>query len=750
MVAASGVVAADALDKGLRDLFSDLSGRRLEGAIAAALDSGVSSFLTHSLHPNLFPLKTRTGRPLIHDVSVRPLGVSPGGHCLLQISDVTVAAERERVLRQRQDARYAAAVDNAPDPILTTDESGVIQLANPAAALALGYEPSLLIDRPIAELFEDAEAWNRVWLRVASGEPVQPGIELVARRADGSASYVGVSAARWLNETRSFITVILRDTNERHAAEAALRRLNETLEERVAATLAERKLLADIVETTDAFIQVVDTDYRLMAVNRASAKEFERAFGVRPKVGDNVIELMAALPLEQASARSLWSRALAGEEFTTVQRFGPDTDGARYYELKFDALHDGSGRQIAAFQFVYDVTERLEREAQLIRTEEALRQSQKMEAIGQLTGGIAHDFNNLLMGITGSMDILRRRIAAGRFHDTERFLDAATASANRAAALTHRLLAFARRQPLDPKAVDVNHLIGGIEDLIRRTLGEQVTLVTEMTADPWPIRSDPNQLENAVLNLAINARDAMVNGGRLTISTRNVEMAEPVRNGPEEIAGGDYLVICVSDTGAGIEPDLLERVVEPFFTTKPLGQGTGLGLSMIYGFVKQTGGHVRIESTVGVGTQVRLYFPRFIGTVVDEDAEAAGRTPAGSGETVLLVEDDAAVRLLIAELLRDLGYACVEATNAQGAMPILASGRALDLLITDVGLPGLNGRQLAEYARQQRPDLKVLFVTGYAESATGASPFLEPGMDMVTKPFTLDALALKIREILPA
>jgi PAS domain S-box-containing protein len=750
IAAASTVPAERAQGRRLADLFAGGADGRLQSAIAGALQAGVSSLLTHSLHPTLFDLRTRAGRPLVYDISIRPIGAKPVERCLIHISDVTVSAQRERLLRERQNARYGAAVDNAPDPILTVDAAGVVQTANPAAAHVLGFALPELLGKPIANLFEHREAWETAWRTVLGGQSLQHAIELVARRRDGSARYVTVSAARWLDDGRVFVTIILRDTSDRHAAEAALQRMNETLEERVASALAERKLLADIVETTDAFIQVVDLNYRLLAVNKASADEFERAFGVRPSVGDNLLELLERHPAERANLERLWGRALAGEDYTLVQPFGVPENNRRYYELKFDTLHDATGAQIAAFQFVYDVTERIERQAQLVRTEEALRQSQKMEAIGQLTGGIAHDFNNLLMGITGAMDILSRRIASGRYEGIERFLEAASASANRAAALTHRLLAFARRQPLDPRAVRINRLIEGMHDLLRGTVGEQVKLTTALSDDLWPVLSDANQLENALLNLTINARDAMPEGGDLAITTRNAAVAKGERFGGDEVAAGDYVVVCVSDTGVGMDAETVAKVVEPFFTTKPLGQGTGLGLSMIYGFVRQTGGHVRIESVVGEGTQVSLFLPRFEGNVQDDGAGASKASPGGLGESVLLVEDDDSVRLLVAELLRDLGYACIEATGAEAAIPVLASSARIDLMVTDVGLPGLNGRQLADLAREHRPDLKVLFVTGYAQSVVGAEQTLGPNMDMIPKPFALDALALKIREILAA
>jgi PAS domain S-box-containing protein len=395
-----------------------------------------------------------------------------------------------------------------------------------------------------------------------------------------------------------------------------------------------------------------------------------------------------------------------------------------------------------------DVTAEREAEDALRKAEDALRHSQKMEAIGQLTGGIAHDFNNMLAAIIGSLEVMKRRIHAGRYNDVQTFMDGAISAANRAAALTHRLLAFARRQPLDPKAVDVNQLIQGMKDLLNRSQGERIRLVVDLAPGLGSALTDANQLENAILNLAINARDAMPQGGTLTIATTNEVITAKERFGQEEIDAGEYTVVSVSDTGVGMSPDTLARVFEPFFTTKPIGQGIGLGLSMIYGFVKQSRGHIRVDSTEGKGTTFRLYLPKYQGSVEMKSAAPKPDVAKGSGETVLVVEDDSAVRLIIADVLRDLGYASIEASDGQAALPMLTSNIPLDLLITDVGLPGLNGRQLAEMARRHRPDLKVLFVTAYAEHATSRAPFLAPGIEMVTKPFTLNALALKIRQML--
>ena len=397
--------------------------------------------------------------------------------------------------------------------------------------------------------------------------------------------------------------------------------------------------------------------------------------------------------------------------------------------------------------FVYctgrDITAEKAAEIELATAQEALRQSQKMETIGHLTGGIAHDFNNLLTGIIGSLDLVRRRMASGkRPEDIARFMDAATASAHRAAALTHRLLAFGRRQSLDTRPNDINRLVASMEDLIHRTLGERIELHTELAASLWTAFVDANQLENAILNLAINARDAMADGGQLVIATANIQMNDTSQH--EELEPGDYVVIRVSDTGVGMSPDVLARAVDPFFTTKAVGQGTGLGLSMIYGFARQSRGHLRIQSQEGHGTTVELYLPRAQQDAIDLGAPTDA-TPRGRGETILVVEDDATVRLIINDVLEELGYQVIIAADARAAIPVLQSDKKIDLLVSDVVLPHVGGQKLAEIARAARPDLKVLFVSGYAENAVLRADFLGPGMDMLTKPFALDALGAKVR-----
>ncbi len=381
--------------------------------------------------------------------------------------------------------------------------------------------------------------------------------------------------------------------------------------------------------------------------------------------------------------------------------------------------------------------------------QEALRQSQKMEALGQLTGGIAHDFNNLLTGIIGSLDMINRRSASGKPQDTQRYIAAATQSANRAATLTHRLLAFARRQPLNPRPTDVNLLMLSMEDLLRRSLSENTRMHLFAHDQLWLTLCDPHQLESALLNLVINARDAMADNGQLTISIANATLARDAIAEKVEAVPGDYVCISIDDTGCGMTADVLKHAFEPFYTTKPLGQGTGLGLSMVYGFARQSDGYVRIESTPGQGTQVKLYLPRH--QPLERSSEPPA-SPANSrsvgGITVLVVEDEQTVRELVVEVLQEFDCITLEAADGIAGLAILESGQQVDLLISDIGLPGMNGRQLAEAARLTRPELPVLLMTGYAENAALAGGFLEQGMQMLTKPFTLAELTATVRDML--
>ncbi len=428
-------------------------------------------------------------------------------------------------------------------------------------------------------------------------------------------------------------------------------------------------------------------------------------------------------------------------------------DGSRFWaSVVVDAIYD-DGELVGFAKITRDLTERREAQIQLERSREQLFESQKMEAVGQLTGGLAHDFNNLLTGIMGSLELLKIRVAQGRINDLDRYISSAQGAASRAAALTHRLLAFARRQTLDPKAVNANKLIADMQELVQRTVGPGIKVATILAPDLWPILSDANQLENATLNLCINARDAMPDGGRLSIETANAPL-DAIAARDNGLPPGDYVEICVTDTGSGMSPDVVAHAFEPFFTTKPAGEGTGLGLSMIYGFVQQSGGQVRIISEVGTGTTVRIYLPRHQGQVDEQEVRPdpirlGDGQSADAGQTVLVVEDEPGVRTLVTEVLREMGYAAIEAADSASGLKALQSNVHIDLLISDVGLPGgLNGRQMADAARQSRPKLKVLFITGYAANAAVGNGSLDSGMHIITKPFSMEQLAARIGSIL--
>jgi signal transduction histidine kinase len=383
------------------------------------------------------------------------------------------------------------------------------------------------------------------------------------------------------------------------------------------------------------------------------------------------------------------------------------------------------------------------------RVEASLRQSQKMEAVGQLTGGLAHDFNNLLTGISGGLEMTKARLSQGKPDSVDRYITAAQGAVKRAAALTHRLLAFSRRQTLEPKPTNINRLIAGMEELIRRSVGPAIHIEVVGAGGLWATLVDPNQLENALLNLCLNARDAMPEGGRLTIETANRWLDERAAR-DRDIAPGQYVSLCVTDTGTGMAPDVAAHAFDPFFTTKPLGQGTGLGLSMIYGFARQSGGQICIYSEVSKGTTMCLYLPRHHDDPNSDDATTLPKASEsrGHGEVVLVIDDEPSIRMLITDVLSDTGYSVLEASDGPAGIRILQSAARIDLLITDVGLPGgMNGRQVADAARTLRPDLRVLFITGYAENALMGNSHLEKGMHVLAKPFEVERLAIKIREL---
>jgi PAS domain S-box-containing protein len=524
------------------------------------------------------------------------------------------------------------------------------------------------------------------------------------------------------------------ETTQRVLAERGLRELNETLERRVADALAGRKLLADIVENTAAFVQVVDCDYRWLAVNRAAADEFERIFGVRPKVGDNMLDLLASEPEHQAAVKAVWSRALAGEEFAAIDEFGDPSRDRRSYEMRFNTLRDRDGRRIGAYQFVYDVTERLRAEARLRAAEEGLRQAQKMESLGQLTGGVAHDFNNLLAVFASAVQLLER---TGR-PASPRMLEAMRRAVARGTGLTRHLLAFSRRSPVNPESIDVVAHLTGMRAMLDGSLGGHIEVQMQFGPEIWPVEVDPGEMELAVVNLCVNARDAMADGGLITLAVENA------RADDEHGAAADFVKVSVADTGVGMPPEVQARVFEPFFTTKDISKGSGLGLTQVYGFAQQSGGRVGIDSTPGAGTIITLLLPRSLKQPVASGHVDPASTPGlrpnlDRRGQVLLVEDDPEVAALTRELLTSLGFAVVRVGGADAALGALANARHIDLVLSDVMMPGgVSGVQLAREIRRRHPEIPILLTTGYLESVAD----IEDGeFEVLLKPYTVESLA---------
>jgi len=724
--------------------------------LPSVLERWQSSIATGAPFEMTFPLRGSDGifRPFltrVQPIRGAPDAEHPDGRITRWFGtnvDISGQREAESALRDAQGLN-TSILNSTRDCLVVLDLEGHTLSVSPGGIEAM-------------EITDLAAILDLSWLRVWQGADHEAARAAVAEaRAGGTGRFQGVcpthkGAPKWWDVV---VTPLAgpdgrperlvssgRDVTARKRAEVALQEVTATLEQRVQVRTHELQL-ADarqraMFDTTRQLIGVIDLDGVLVDGNRAALD------AIGAKLSDVVGQTFWEAPWFSGTpgmgdvVKGAFGAAKGGQTVRTEMALRLPDGTTRTYDFAMTPVRDEGGRVIEIVPEATDITD-------LRQAEDHLRQSQKMEAVGQLTGGLAHDFNNLLTGIAGSLELLQARVAQGRLGEIDRYVTAAQGAAKRAAALTHRLLAFSRRQTLDPKPTSVNRLVAGMEDLIRRTVGPAITVEVVAAGGLWATLIDPGQLENALLNLCINARDAMPDGGRLTIETGNRWLDERAAR-ERELPPGQYVSLCVSDTGSGMGPEVIARAFDPFYTTKPIGLGTGLGLSMVYGFVRQSGGQARIYSERGQGAMVCLYLPRHHGTDGLTETEAAQtEVPrAETGETVLVVDDEPTVRMLVAEVLEELGYTPIEAEDGPSALKVLRSDDRLDLLITDVGLPGgLNGRQVADAGRAVRPGLKVLFITGYAENAVLGNGHLDPGMHIVTKPFGMADLAARIRAI---
>jgi PAS domain S-box-containing protein len=636
---------------------------------------------------------------------------------------------------QTSDGRYRLLVEAITDyAIYMLDREGRVTSWNPGARRFKGYEADEIIGRHFSTFYTDAErSQNIPALALAEAERTgrfeREGWRV---RKDGTQfwAHVVIDAIRSPEGELVGFAKITRDLTERKAAETKLRESEEQF-----------RLLVQSV--TDYAIFMLDVNGRVASWNAGA----QRIKGYAPEeiIGRHFSDFYteadraAGLPrigLETATRNGRWEH-----EGQRVRK-----DGTLFWaHVVIDAIRD-DGKLVGFAKVTRDITERREAEAALQAAQASMIRSQKLEAIGQLTGGVAHDFNNLLQVISGNLQLLSKDIAGNV--RAEMRVQNALGSVARGSKLASQLLAFARRQPLEPRVVNVGRLIKGMDEMLRRALGGEIEVETIVAGGLWNSLIDPDQLENAVLNLAINARDAMNGEGRLTIEASNAFLDDEYVRQHDELSAGQYVMIAVTDTGTGIPPDILERVYEPFFTTKAEDKGTGLGLAMVYGFLKQSGGHVKIYSEVGAGTTVKLYFPREVASEDTLVGAPSGEVKGGE-ETVLVVEDDDEVREVAVSMLTELGYRVVKARDAASALVVVDSGIPIDLIFTDVMMPGtLRSPDLARKAKERLPNVAVLFTSGYTQNAIVHGGRLDPGVELLAKPYTREALARKIRHVL--
>ncbi len=731
MARVTGRAKSSVLGHKFIEIFPNLTNTRLPAVIEDALQIGSSSILTHSLN-SLLPLRGEDGLPLLHNIVIRPVWTDGIQYCLLQVNDVTVSVGRERVLRERQNARYHAIVDSAHDAIITIGLDRTIQWVNGAAEHIFGYSAAELIDQKIDSLLEEN---GDVAANFVNADATARSLQVTGRRKDGGLMPFDVSLGRWKADDRVFVTTIWRDVAERMAAEAALR-------DSEGRHRALSEALPQLVWTCD---RDGDCDY--------FNPQWETYTGspAQDNYGSGWLNVIHEEDRQDLAAA--WQSSIAdGTVFDADGRLKGADGTYRWFKMRSIPVRTGDGAITRWFGTATDITDHIEAREAMRRSNEELEalvaertrereaalnqlhEAQKMETIGQLTGGVAHDFNNLLAVILGSLTLLKKGLPDDP--RTSRLLEGALQGAERGATLTKRLLAFARRQELKLEAVEVQKLVPDMLDFLRQSIGPNVSLTIDVLPDVEPVKIDANQLELALINLAVNARDAMPRGGTLTVSCRNETIAAHL---PPTLARGEYVRISVADTGEGMSEKTLAKAMEPFFTTKGIGKGTGLGLSMVQGLTAQSGGAMRIESQLGKGTVVHLWLPR---ANREDFPSAAADVPPPATEQghrqlrILLVDDDALVRMNTAYMLMDLGHSVLEAPSAAHAIKLLESDTQFDVVLTDYAMPGMTGLDLATKVKLMEPQLPIVLATGYAELPRHTAI----GFPRLDKPYTQEQL----------
>ena len=738
----SRISKESALGKTLCDLFPSLRDTRLPAAIEDALQVGSSSILTHSLN-RILPIRGEDEQQLLHNIVVRPLAISEAPCCLLQITDVTVAVARERVLRDRQNARYHAIVNSAPDAIITTGLDRTIHWINGATEHVFGYSAAELLGQSIDMLVKEPEHL----LASFAGDSVDldaSEVQIAGRSKQGGPAHFEVSFGRWRADDRIFVTTIWRDVTERMIAETALRESEGRY----------RALMEAVPQLVWTAGPNGESDYFNPQWLTYTGVSIEQHLGSG--------WLNSVYGSDRGVLEDAWKSSLStGGVFDVDARLFRADGSHRWFKLRSIPVYAAGGKISRWFGTATEITDLVDARDTLRKNNEELEtivsertrerevvlkqllESQKMESIGQLTGGVAHDFNNLLAIILGSLTLLKKGISNDP--RTTRLLEGAIQGAERGATLTKRLLAFARRQELNLEAIKLQQLIPDLLDFLRQSVGPTVSIETDIPADLHPVKIDANQLELALINLAVNARDAMPKGGLLTIKCRD-EIAAPQSGLPKDLPRSDYVRISIADTGVGMSEATLAKAMEPFFTTKGVGKGTGLGLSMVQGLAAQSGGAMQIFSQLGKGTVVKLWLPRARREdvrPVHEPAPKLSIEHASRGARILLVDDNSLVSMNTAYMLVDLGHSVSEAPSGERALQLLEGDAQFDVVITDYAMPVMTGLDLATKIKKIQPKMPVIIATGYAE----LPPQVTLGFPRLNKPYTQEQLAQALASV---